>query len=113
MRRGYTLIELMIVVALIGIIAAAAGVMGARTQSVGVLEVQHERARLLLDYHGLQLARGAAADPEVAGRLEERLPGRTVSTRDQGLVSTITVEWTDPFGRPVSRAVTVFRGSPR
>ena len=107
-RRGYTLIELMIVVALIGISVAAAGVTGGRLRSVGILETQHERARLLLEYHGSHLARGIPLDPEVSVRLQERLPDRKIASRSQGPVTTVTVVWTDPFGRPASKALTVF-----
>ena len=48
-RRGFTLIEMMIVVAMLGIASALSGINGVRAQSVAIAELQRERALLLLD----------------------------------------------------------------
>jgi len=106
--RAFTLIELMICIAVIGIISMAAGTNVMRMQQVAVAEVQRERARLLLDYRGDHLAKGTSPDPAVEARLTERLPDAAVEHRKDGPVTTVDVVWRDPFGRVTRQSLTVF-----
>lgn len=110
--HGYTLIELMVTVAIVAITVAAAGVTGARTRQVAVAEFQREEARILLDYHAACSAAGRRPDPVVLARLEAPLPDVVVDRGERGDVVTLRVSWRDPLGRrpSMSRAVFERRG---
>ena len=113
MRRGSTLIELMIVVAIIGITCAAAGVSAERARDRGQAELQRAQALLLLEYEAEVLSTAAEPDAGVRDRLLAPLPDGALTRSSAGDVVTLELTWRDPFGRPVSRSLSVFtRGSP-
>jgi prepilin-type N-terminal cleavage/methylation domain-containing protein len=113
-RRGTTLIELMVCVAVLGITAAAAGVTGSRMQAQGRAAIQQEQALLLLEYHASCASTGAAVDDAVADRLMEPLPDGTLWAVHGGKTTTLEVSWRDAMGRPTARRLTVFdRGGGR
>lgn len=107
-RRGYTLIELMICVAIVGITCAAAGVTGTRIRQVGQAELQREQAQLVLDYHASCRSIGQPLDDAVEARLLAPLPDAALQSRRTGDVVTRSISWRDPFGRPASRSMTTF-----
>jgi prepilin-type N-terminal cleavage/methylation domain-containing protein len=107
--KGVTLIELMITIALIGILSASAGVTTSRMRQLAVLEVQREQAHLLVDYHAAHLSRGVPADTAVVARLESPLPDVDVTFDSAGRTTTVVVRWRDPLNRSATHALTVFR----
>ncbi len=107
-RRGYTLIETMVCVAVIGITCALAGGAASRVRLAGQAEVQRELAQLVLDYHAGCLSRGEAIDPDVDARLLAPLPDASLSSSPSGDVVTLSLRWRDPFGQTVSRSMASF-----
>lgn len=107
-RRGFTLIELMIVIAVIGIVSAASGLTGVELRVRARAAVEREQALLALEHQAARLSAGEAPDPAVSARLAEPLRDVVITTAAQGPATTITVAWRDPSGRPVHRALTVF-----
>lgn len=114
--RAYTLVELMITVALFGIVAAMAGTAGRQSEMLGLGQLERARATVLLEYEADCISRGRAPDAAVEVRLKAQLPGAVVS-RVEGLgTTTITVSWSAPgvlaAGRE-RRALVVFSGKAR
>ena len=109
MSRGFTLIEMMICVAVIGIFAAAAGVTGADWRLRAQAELEREQALLALEYQAERIATGRAPDPATEARLAAPLRELTIARQDDGPTTTITVSWRDPIGATPQRALTVFR----
>ena len=107
-KRGTTLIELMITVAIIGI---SSGILiGAAHQArmAGFAEVQRERALLLLEYHAGCASSGQPASAEVTQRLVESLPDARVRSESADGLTTFTVQWRPPLGLTQERSLTVF-----
>ena len=110
-RRGFTLIEMMIAVAVIGILAAgtATSVDWYRAQIDET--VRRERAEQVLEYQASCLMGGVAADAQTSAALLELLPGGAVRIADAGAgAKEIVVEWDDATraGARSRRSLTVF-----
>ncbi|HVE86025.1 MAG TPA: prepilin-type N-terminal cleavage/methylation domain-containing protein [Myxococcales bacterium] len=110
MRRsaGATLIELMVVVALIGISAGAAGMAVRHEREAGLAELQRELAAQLMEYHAGCLASGRRPDAAALQRLEESLPSARVRVYRRGRLATVTVSWTSMNGLEQRRSLSVF-----
>lgn len=111
--RGFTLIELMIVVAIMGITAAAAGVTASHVRATGLVEVQRERALLLLEYQASCLSTAKEPEAAVRDRLEAPLPDVVLTESRAGSATTLRVDWRDPLGRSAHRSLTVFKAGGR
>ncbi len=107
-RRGYTLIEVMIVVAVLGITAAGASLTGSRIRMHGIDALQQEQAWLLLEYRATCLSGGRVPDATVEDRLTAPLPDAVVTSTSSGAHTTVGIASTDPFGRATHRDLTVF-----
>lgn len=107
-HRGYTLVELMIAVAVLGIVAALAVGAGKRSQLWGLDEFQRERALLLLEYQAERLSTGQPVEAAVVQRLVDQLPDAKVHERSGAGVTTVTVTWRAATGGPGTRSLTVF-----
>lgn len=108
--RGWTLIELMIVVALLGIAGASHGSLALAHRKAALAELQRARALELLEYHAGCLARGVAPDAAVTRRLEEGLPKvKAFSWRgDAPGVAMVSVTFWPAQGPRFSERLTVF-----
>lgn len=86
--RGFTLIELMITIALIGSFAAGSAYRAGRMFELAEAEIQRERALLALEYQaGCRLA-GRGSDAAIVARLLEALPdGRLEERRAEGVTT--------------------------
>ena len=110
-QRGGTLIEMMIAVAVMGIVAGTAGLAWSqhRTQSAAALE--RAQARVLLDYLAERVAGGEVPEAAVLRRLQAPLRDSALERERRGPVEDVEVTWIDPTGRPQTLGVTVFVGS--
>jgi prepilin-type N-terminal cleavage/methylation domain-containing protein len=109
--RGYTLAELMITVAIVGISSGIVAGSARQARLAALGELQRERALLLLEYHAGCAEHGRAPDPAVLARLRESLPDAAVATRREGDLTTLTVGWRPPLGLRQERSLTVFTES--
>ena len=107
-RSGFTLIELMIVVAVLGIFASGSGVSGSEMLVSASAEVQREEAMLLIDYVAESRSTGTPMDPSVIERLRAPLPDSELREERTGELVKITVAWRDPFGARPTRSLVVF-----
>ena len=107
-RRGTTLVELMIVVAMLTIMTTALGTASRRARLLGLAEVQQQQAQVLLEYRAERLLAEQPARPETLARLTESLPEATVSELREGATITLSVSWRDALGGPSTRSLTVF-----
>lgn len=113
MRRGYTLVELMFTVAMMGILVAGIDALALQTERTALTEVQRERARLLLGYHARQIAAGRPVVPAIEEQLTASLPGAKVLRERAGQAVTLRVSWTQPTGPASELSLTVLSGSAR
>lgn len=113
MKRGYTLVEQMITVALLGITATAVDLISLQTERAAQAELQRARAGVLLEYHARRVSTGRPVEPEVVGRLTESLPEAKVEHARDGKVVTLTATWRSPTGPAGRRVLTVFQGGAR
>lgn len=115
--QAYTLVELMITVAVLGILVALAGPAARISELRGLTVLQRERATVLLDYEADCVSTGRTPDPAVVERLTTSVPGAAVTATEAAGATTLTVHWRapglQPAGRLDERSVTVFTGSAR
>ncbi len=107
-RRGFTLIELMIVVAILGIVAGTSGLTGVELRTRARATLQQEQALIALEYEASRTSTGRQPDPVVAARLAEPLPDLQITRTAVGPVTTIRITWRDPHGHQASRELAVF-----
>lgn len=107
-RGGFTLVELMITVALIGIIAGGASLVMHRVRASAEAAIQHRRAELLLDAHAGALVRGQPLPPALDERLRVGLPDAVLELGSAGGRSTLTLRWREATGLPVQRSLVLF-----
>jgi prepilin-type N-terminal cleavage/methylation domain-containing protein len=104
MRRGFTLIELMVGIAILTILTALAGGTLWQQRKVAIAESQRERAWQALDYAADRVARGEPLEGPAVTALLEKLPSGKLATRDGAL----TVDWVDATGRAETLRLAVF-----
>lgn len=107
-RQGVTLVELMIAVAMLGIMASGLGFATRHLQLVGIAELQQEQAMVLLAYHAQHRASGTIPSEDTLARLTTGLPDAQVLEVRSGAVTTLTVTWRDAYGGPAIQDLTVF-----
>jgi prepilin-type N-terminal cleavage/methylation domain-containing protein len=108
MKGGFTLIELMICVALTGILAAGGMVSAVHLRERSAEEVQRVQALLALEAHAERIVAGGELPPALAARALEPLPDARLETLAHGPFRTLTVRWRTPTGGWAERALTVF-----
>ncbi len=113
MGRGYTLVELMITVAIVGIGSAIIAGTARYARLGGLAELQRERALLLLEYHAECLVDERPVDPTVVERLVVSLPDAEVVEAAAGDLAILTVRWSPPQGLAQERSLTVFTAGVR
>ncbi len=112
MRRGMTLVELMISVALVGILAAGVASTGRRQLLESQAELQLQQAWVWLQYEAECAAVGVSPDPDALVRLEAGVPGHVQRVRDGELVE-LRLSWQDPLDRDRAIELVVFSGGAR
>ncbi len=114
-RGGSTLVELMIALAMLGILFALSSNGGRSAELQGLGELQRERAWLVLDYRADCAARGVPVDDAVQNRLLDTLPGASVEVVRADATVTLTVHWrgAGTAGGLERASITVFQGAQR
>ena len=84
MSRGFTLIELMVSIAIIGIVVSIFGNELVGLRHHGVDAILQERARQLLEYEAECVVRGIPCDPGVRDALMISLPEAKLEAADAG-----------------------------
>jgi prepilin-type N-terminal cleavage/methylation domain-containing protein len=107
MKRGFTLVEQMIAVAILGIAAASSEGLSVHSERAALGELQRARAGVLLEYQADRAMKGLKPNPEVVLRLAAALPEANVEREIKGDVQTFKVTWRAPSGGPGSRSLTV------
>lgn len=114
MKRGFTLVEQMITVAIIGILGLLFEQIGAVSVRRAQEELQRARAGELLRALTGAEAQGRTLRPETLEKLQRGLPGVEVSRRAQGPAVTFVVRWTSPSGTtPEASLATFTKGGAR
>src|SRR5947209_20390758 len=98
MHRGFTLIELMITVALVGIASGLSSFGVLENRRMATAAVQQERALQLLEAEADAVMRGQPLEPGTRARLLEELPSANLETRREGELSVLAVSWQSPRG---------------
>lgn len=109
MRRaaGFTLVELMVTVAVMGISAATVMSAGTSMREAAAARVLHEQASQVLDYEAREVSEGRVPDPAVELQLGATLPQMRVQRERTGKVTTIRVHW-HQLGSEHERHLAVF-----
>ena len=105
--RGFTLVEGMITVALIGIVSVIAGATAVSERRAAAAVLDGERAAQVLEYEADCLSAGTKPDPKVLVQLQAELPNARLEVAKAGRAATITVSW-KRGGTAGSRSLTVF-----
>jgi prepilin-type N-terminal cleavage/methylation domain-containing protein len=106
-NRGFSLVEGMVAVSLIGIVSVIAGTTAVFERRVAAAVVDGERAAQLLEYEADCLSTGRKPDSSVLAKLQAELPNARVEVAKSGRAATITVSW--KRGATAStRSLTVF-----
>ena len=106
--RGMTLIEVMSVVALLGIATALAGGLGGPVNDGGLTELQRERAAQVLEYQAERLASGEPVNAATMKLLTASLPGATVRQEREKATTRLVISWEDPSHFRHDRSLLVF-----
>lgn len=112
-RLGFTLIEQMITVAIIGILVGTASFAGGQQRALAKQELQRARALQLLEYRANLLSVGGVPAASTEAQLTENLPDAKVSVNIRGQIATLAVTWKGPEGDEQRRSLTVFTRSGR
>jgi prepilin-type N-terminal cleavage/methylation domain-containing protein len=107
-ERGFTLIETMIVVAILGVTSLLLGNAALQQRQAGAAELQRAEAEQLLDYCADRLSSGQRPSSDTVDALAENLPSTKLAIAHQGRLATLTLEWKEPSGRRLVQSLTVF-----
>jgi prepilin-type N-terminal cleavage/methylation domain-containing protein len=107
-----TLIEVMITVAVLGLVIAAGADGVVQTRKHSALALQRERALQVLEYEAAALVTGKPVDPAISRELLMMLPAARFESRGSGGVRTLRVTWVSPRGGETQREL-VLMETPR
>ena len=105
--RGYSLVELMITVAIMGIVVDILGPMVNYQRGLSISEIQREKAHQILEYVAESLSSGRKPLPASLERLQESLPQSKVELTQKGSLTQISVRW-KANGKPENVSMVVF-----
>jgi prepilin-type N-terminal cleavage/methylation domain-containing protein len=105
--RGYTLIELMVAVAILGIASALSTTLMLDNRALAARLLQRERALQILEAQADPLSRGAKPDEAAMQRLLAELPGARLTQTREGPWTRLRVSWSGEKGKPASAELAV------